>query len=247
MNLISNLLSIGDKVEIRLLNDKEHGEKLGGPIRIFKSRIYDITEEEIMMALPIEQGKIILLPLRLRYEFYFYTKSGLYQCEGVIQNRYRANKIYMASVALKSKLIRCQRREFYRVSCLLDLIYKIADKENAIIFANSTIQNKNEYLLSDEILKGIVVDISGGGFRFISANKIEVETYVCFMFEIELNNQTKNLYAIGEVISSDRMMIEKERKYEHRVRFEFQNKKDQELVIRYVFEAERKMVNKKRD
>ncbi|WP_162300651.1 flagellar brake protein [Anaerosacchariphilus polymeriproducens] len=245
--MISNVLSIGDKVEIRLLNDKEHGEKLGDSTRIFKSQIQDITEDDIKMALPIEQGKIILLPVRLRYEFYFYTKSGLYRCEGEIQNRYRANKIYMASVVVKSKLIRYQRREFYRLPCLLDMNYKIIDKEKAIIFADSTIQYKSEYLSSDEIFKGIVVDISGGGLRFISGDKIEAGAYICFMLQIELNSQTKNLYEIGEVISSDRMMPEKERKYEHRIRFVYLNKKEQELIIRYVFETERKKVNKKRD
>lgn len=242
--LISNLISVGDKVDIRLIQNTEHEEKLGSTVRILKSQVEDITEDDIKMAMPIEKGRIVLLSTGLRYEFCFYTKTGLFRCEGEVQNRYKSGNIFMVSVVVKSQLERHQRREFYRLACLLDITYKLVKKETDIY---NIVESKNEFMNSGDILKGIVLDISGGGLRFICDNKIEIGTYICFMLQIELNNQVRVLSEFGKVISSERIETDQERKYEIRIKYEYLDKKDQEMIIKYVFETERKKVNKKRD
>lgn len=222
-------------------------ESISGNDRTLISRVEEITEEDIKMAMPIEKGKIILLSKGIRYEFYIYTKTGLYRCEGEVLSRYKLGNIYMVSVGIKTQFTKHQRREYFRLSCVLDINYKLIKDEIPESEWQKIIQNKIEYLDSDDLIKGIVVDISGGGFRFISYQKIEIGSYICFRLQIELNNQVKVLNEIGKVISSERIETDQERKYENRLRFEYMDTKNQEMIIKYVFETERKKVNRKRD
>lgn len=243
----SSILSVGDKVEIRLLKDVLNTEKTEGPIRVFYSQIHDISDQDIKVAMPIEKGKLILLPLEMVYEFCFYTKHGLYKCEGEIQKRYKAGNIYMVSVVIKSKLVKHQRRSFYRLACLLDVTCQYLEKEKEGLNTEINVENRDECFASDKAFKGIILDISGGGIKFTSDNQLEKESYACFRFRLELSDQERIFEVVGLIISSERIETERGPKYENRVRFERLSQRDQEAIVRYIFEAERKQVNKKKD
>lgn len=245
--MISNILSVGNKVDIKVLKQNERGEKKEGQERVFRSQIYDISEHDIKMAMPIERGKIILLPLGVQYEFCVYTKQGLYRCEGEIRKRYKSNNIYMVSVAIKSELTKYQRREFYRLPCLVDVTYQNSDEEIEGLDAERIVQNIDQCIKASRVFKGIIIDISGGGFKFSSDNQLKKDSYVCFSFKLELSNQIKDFKVVGKIISSERIETERGPKYENRVQFKHLNKLDQEAIVRYIFETERKKVNRKKD
>ncbi len=74
--MMKNILKAGDRIQISSLKKNLAGEQ--GPVLM--SRIADIEDSgELIVEMPMHQGKIILLSLGARYEFVFYTKRGPYR------------------------------------------------------------------------------------------------------------------------------------------------------------------------
>ena len=76
--MVTNLIHLGDKVDIRFVQQVARVEQTGVSPRIYKSQVNDIKEDgSLEITMPIENGKVVLLPLGVRFEFVFYTGSGL--------------------------------------------------------------------------------------------------------------------------------------------------------------------------
>ncbi len=85
--MISEIIKPGMEAEIRLEQGSGH---------IYKSRVTDIFEnDELELAMPQENGKVIMLPIGVRHELVFYAKGCAYQGTGIISERYKANNQYM--------------------------------------------------------------------------------------------------------------------------------------------------------
>ena len=104
------------------------GEKYGN--KTYYTKIYDVIKDdrlEIMM--PMEQTKLILLPVDGRYDMVIYGKSGLYQCFGRIVDRYKSDNVYILVIELTSSLRKFQRREYYRLGCAIELGTRLWDEK----------------------------------------------------------------------------------------------------------------------
>ena len=71
--------------------------------------------------MPMEQGKVILLPVDGEYNLCFYTQSGLYQCLARVIDRYKSDNIFVLVMELTTDIRKYQRREYYRLNCVLDM------------------------------------------------------------------------------------------------------------------------------
>ena len=79
------IIEVGNKIDIRIVNQIENAKTTGEPPHIYKSQLLDFFENgDIEISMPSENGQIRLLPLGLRYELVFYTKSGLYRGYGEV-------------------------------------------------------------------------------------------------------------------------------------------------------------------
>ena len=68
---VSDVIRLGDKIDIRVAQDLEKPEK---NIKVYRSQVMDIKENgNLEIAMPSEKGQLILLPLGVRFEFSFYT------------------------------------------------------------------------------------------------------------------------------------------------------------------------------
>lgn len=84
--MISNVLREGMKIDIHIVNQTERPESAEKAAPVYKSQIFELFENgEMEIMMPIQSGKLILLPLGLRYEFVFYTPNGLYKSIGQIR------------------------------------------------------------------------------------------------------------------------------------------------------------------
>ena len=79
------------------------------------------TSDSIEVQMPIEQTKLILLPVDAEFNMIVYTGAGLYQCFVRVIDRYKSNNIYVLVLELTSNLRKYQRREYYRFSCALEM------------------------------------------------------------------------------------------------------------------------------
>lgn len=241
--MISKYVSIGDKLDLETIEgsmDPELNQNMGK--KTYKSQIYDIvSEDQIKIAMPMEQGKVILLPVDGEYNVCFYTQTGLYQCLGRIIDRYKSDNVFVLVVELTTDLRKYQRREYYRLNCVLDMKSREVNEKDVGMF------NERVRFVDTDITfnNGIVVDISGGGARFISRVRYPQGTNILFVFSLYVSGSLNEYKLIGKVLLSEEIE-NRQGEYEHRIQFVNIMNDDRESIIRYIFEEERKNRHRQR-
>lgn len=239
---VSEIIRVGDKIEIRVAQEVEQAFKTRETVRMYKSQVLDIKENgDLQIAMPTEGGKLTLLSLSLRYEFIFYSRGGLYRAAGRIRERYKKDNIYMLDIELKSDLEKFQRREYFRYPCIMEFLYYKIPKEAEELESLQDIHDmiRDDYLAGNTTL-GKIMDLSGGGIRFSTGEKLEVGT--ALLLELHLKNESidKRYNLVAEVISCHKMENRRDTKFEARAKFFIKDDRIREEIIHYIFEEERK-------
>ena len=239
--MLSRLLSPGDKVELQAV-ERLREEGAEEDRKVYYSKVYDIISEDRMeIIMPMEKTKLILLPVDSVYDVVFYTSGALYQCFARIIDRYKSNNVYILVLELTSNLRKHQRREYYRFSCALDMCARplIEDEMKAIE------QKESHYLTPGLPLKrSVIVDISGGGLRFIADQEYEKDSMIYCTYNLLLDGEKKEYSLVGKILSV-RPVENKRGVYEHRVQYIDIEVEKREEIIRYIFQEERK--NRKKE
>ena len=226
--MIDKLFSPGSKIELHPIRKgpKKDGEK----DRIYISQINQVLgEDKVEILMPIEQGKLILLPVNSMYSVVAFTSNGMFQSDVRIIERYKSGNIYLQVLELISGIKKYQRREYYRYSC------------NVPVFSRCLTKEEKEHLIWDETKKGIegeTLDIGGGGVRYLVEQEIPAEEMVICYLQLEIKNAVKEVQAVGKVLSVK--PIRDSKKFEIRVQFEKISNAAREQIIQYIFEDERK-------
>ncbi len=239
----TTVIEVGNKIDIRIVNQIENADSTGEPPHIYKSQLLDFFENgDIEIAMPSENGQMRLLPLGLRYEFVFYTKIGLYRGYGEIKERYKTDNRFMLRVAFHTQLNKYQRREYYRLSCAMEAAYYIITKDMAMLEQTDEIENKlreNEELIKKR-MTAYVRDLSGGGMRFVTDMELPEDSYILIYIRLGEKMQDTVYPIIGHVIRGERVENVTPAKYEQRVEFILKDSRVRESIIRFIFKEERK-------
>lgn len=218
--MILGVVELGDKVElIKKINKKKSQHSLYSKIQNI------VSKEELVISAPVENGKIIPLQLEQEYYLCIYTLKGLYKCEARVISRKRDGNMFYANLKIISKLQKHQRREYYR----LDFVFPIQ------------FRNKNNF----KWLEGTVIDISGGGIRFRSKTRLEPSQVIECQIFLKLEDEIKQLIFTGTIVDST-VFDFNSYIYESRLSFEDISKDDREIIIRFIFEEERKRRKKEK-
>ena len=236
--MLSKYIKVGDKIElesiVNSINEKDLNEK-----KNYRSQVYDIvSEDQIKIAMPMEQGKIVLLPVDGEYNLCFYAASGLYQCLARVVDRYKSDNIFILVMELTTDIRKYQRREYYRLNCVLDMkVRNIKPEEQR---AGSGLEQV--YFLDTDITfnNGTMVDISGGGARFISRDQYPKGCNIQFAFNLFVNGKLTEYKLIGRVLFSEEL-ASRPGSYEHRIQFVNIMNDERESIIKFIFEEERKI------
>lgn len=239
--MVTDLIHLGDKVDIRIVQQTAQMEKTGVSPHVYKSQVHDVTEAgDLELTMPIENGKLVLLPLGIRFEFVFYTMTGLYHSIGQIRERYKRDNIYVLQIELHSQFKKFQRREYYRYPCLMNTEFYIITKED--VDTRSTEQIFDS-LRDDDFyenqMHGVILDLSGGGVKFVGEDRLEADSYILLILRLCNDRMDKQYFIFGHVLSCEKSQNRSD-KYETRVQFIFRESKVREEIIRYIFEEERK-------
>lgn len=239
--MISKYVQIGTRIEIESVKrtTDEYGEITR---KTYKSKLYDIESEDVIkIAMPMEQNKIVLLPVDAEYSLCFYTPKGLYQCLARVIERYKSNNLFVLSMELETDLQKYQRREYYRLSTVLDM-KSMAIDPNTRLDEIEQVQFLGTDLTFDN---GIMVDISGGGARFISKVQYTENSLIRFVFSLFVNGRVNEYNLVGKVLKST-PMENREDSYENRIQFVNMVNDDRESIIKYIFEEERRKRSRER-
>lgn len=240
--MLTDLVLPGQKIELQTVERAI----LGGASdkKSYISKVYDVLDDEqFEILMPMDKTKLILLPIDGEYDICFYTKQGLYQCDVRIIDRYKSNNVYILLCQQMTNLRKHQRREYYRFSCILDMQNRMlcedeikAIEDNRIFFQSGLALNNSS-----------VVDISGGGIRFVTNGyQYEVGDEIYLTYKLPIGGHEKQ-YEISGKILAVRALDNKPNAFEHRLQYINLEKTDREEIIRYIFEEERKKRQRKND
>lgn len=240
--MISKFVEPGDKLELVAV-ERMQGVNEELSKRVYVSRINDIlSEDQMEIMMPMEKSKLILLPVDTEYDMSIYTKQGLYQCFVRVVDRYKSDNMYLLVVELTSNLRKNQRREYYRFSCALEMCSRTLEAEEI-----QAIESKSPYSLVPglPLKRSVIVDISGGGLRFVSDQKYESGSLIYCSYHLLMNGQRKLYEIVGKVLEA-KPVENRKGMYEHRVQYVNIEEGVREQIIRYIFQEERKNMKKDR-
>lgn len=245
--MLERLLTAGDKVE--LMKTSGLANNLSDK-KVYYSLLVDIdAEDRLTLTMPIEAGKLVTLSVGERYWLVFYTHSGIYQSKALIIERERQGNIHVMIVKTLTEPERIQRRQFYRIECVMDVEYRVMDEIEAKGYevlrtkAYKTMEDriKLKRLLvpsGNEWNKGVAVDISGGGMRFNTKQEHENPYYLELCFSVNIGNVMKKIATPARVIryAPVKNLLGTN---EFRVEFVEIPTKQREDIVQYVFNEDR--------
>uniref|UniRef100_UPI0040575806 flagellar brake protein n=1 Tax=Acetatifactor sp. TaxID=1872090 RepID=UPI0040575806 len=240
--MLSKFVAVGDKIELQSV-DKSWDAKQENGQKVYNTVVHDILSEDTMeIVMPMEQTKLILLPVDSEYNLIIYGATGLYQCFARVIDRYKSNNVYILVVELTSNLRKYQRREYYRFSCALDMCSRNLEEDEI-----QALEKKKEDAVQHNLplKRSIIVDISGGGLRFVSECMYEPESLIYCSYHLLTGGKRQKYEVIGKVLAV-RELENRPGTYEHRVQYYNLDNDTREKIIKFIFEEERKERKKER-
>ena len=238
--MLSDYISPGIKVELKATG-KIWMEDDPRTKHIYMSKVMDITSDDrIEVLMPFEHGKLVLLPVDGEYSLCFYSPKGLFQCYSKIVDRYRSENMYILVLDLMSELQKLQRREYYRFSCALELKSRLCSKEELEAF-----ENNRRYLVDQSTLlqRSVVVDISGGGLRFVANFQYDEGSTIYCAYKLPGSSSDGEYEMICNVLKVQELE-NRPGLYEHRIQYQYIDETSREDIIHFIFEEERKIRKK---
>jgi len=239
---IDSLLRPGDKIDIRSVTAINRAERTGEKVSVMASQVLDFVGENVVIAMPYDMGRMILLDVGVSYEMVFYTSKGLYRAMGQVESRHKDNNIYTATVVFTTDLVKYQRREYFRLQCIIGIQTYVISEEIAKRRLERELAAlvENDETIASTMQSGVAVDLSGGGIRYISMQMMEPGTYVAVKIGLNGENVNEVFVLAGKIISSVKATNATDR-YETRIEFCIHTPRIQDSIIKYIFDEDRKL------
>lgn len=247
--MLSKYVMPGNKLEIQAVartnqvEDQIDQIEDKGKRKVYRTQVCDIiSEDQLEIYMPMEKSKLILLPINAEYDLYFYTEAGLYQCSANVIDRYKSNNQFVLLMELTSNLRKYQRREYYRLSCSLEMSSRPLQKTEI----DAMEKLDDNYFFPGGLLKSsVIVDISGGGIRFVGNYAYEPDSLICCKYDLVIDGETKE-YTLAAKILTVKELENKPGVFEHRAQYVNIDTVEREEIIRFIFEEERKQRKRKK-
>lgn len=238
---IGKLISIGDKIDLKQIRQTLREDE---KVPVYPSRLLDIKENSVLqMAMPFYEGKIVPLAVGDKYEIWIYAKNGLYTCKCVIVERYKTGNMFFMDVAMYTELTKVQRREYYRFVYRTNVECRIVKEE----LAKGNVPESQEEFENATWYNAVMMDLSGGGIRIVSAAEFDKGSYMHFRFPIkDAAGHLLTVSVYGQLLRSF-IMENNPRLRDHRIEFVNIDKALQERIIRFIFEEERRNLSRGRN
>ena len=215
--MVKDLLQIGNRIDICSMEKLERKNATGEKVPILSSQLEEMEENgELVVQMPTYKGKIILLSLGARYEFIFYTRKGPYRGVCQVIDRYKEDDRFMVKVGLKSGLNKFQRREYFRLECFLEMESFELTRKEALDYTPEELE---------ELIRAPEGDYAAVQTRLVNEN-------------------IDQPILVPVSIVSCRQASPNMERYETRAEFLHLSTKLRELIIKYIFDEDRKIRKK---
>ncbi|MCH5273151.1 MAG: flagellar brake domain-containing protein [Lachnospiraceae bacterium] len=246
----SNLIETGNRLELRKIRHIKTAEEITYVSRF----LYQESADEAVIEMPAKEGALVALEPGTAFLVCFYTNKGLYQCRVQVVSRRYEDKLPVAVIKFRSEFERLQRRQYYRIECLLNmefcvpkeaelerLLWEKSSFHEQVIQEQTTPEEEQEEETGTPVnfYTGIALDLSGGGVRFNSGYQAAegevIAMKIAFLEQDVLKQQLLFAKVLAVYPVPNRTGL-----YEHRVQFVHITNAERESIIRYIFFEERK-------
>lgn len=234
--MLSEYVIPGNKIEIRAASQGEYIEEIEKKRKVYYSQVFDVlSEDRLEVLLPMDKSRLISLPVNMEYELHFYTAAGLFRCNANALDVYKSNKNFVLLFEVISELKKFQRREYYRLDCAVEMFTRSLEKEEI-----SAVVRNDDFLAKNLPLKrGMMVDISGGGIRFIGDFAYEQDDLIYCQYTLGTVAQPKRHALVAKVLYINEIEDRPDER-EYRAQYINMDTTEREEIIRFIFEEERK-------
>lgn len=214
---------------------------------VYASQILDFNDDSIVCAMPIYEGHIVPLEAGRRLDAYFYVGTKIFRADCTVIDRGRDNNIHTVTIQLDSELLKFQRREYFRLSCVVPVSVKRVTVMNAKAGEEAAVIAKPAGKATDRAAEDVdncmIVDISGGGIRLQSKKKYHKNDYMMLDFDLDIDGKVSHKSLIGKVIDS-RVNDNDGTIFANRLQFVDIDRLDREEIIKYIFGQQRNILKK---
>lgn len=209
---------IGDKIQVISLDRLKKNEYI--------SQIAEIHEDSIDIFTPIYKNSLVYFRNNETLKIIMPKTEAIFEFNAKVIDR-RYGKIPIIKLIKTSKIIKIQRRDYYRLKITKPIWFKK-------IYKNKASNSISQYY------EGILLDISGGGLLFCSKHEMEKNDLLELKIFIS-ENKKLNLY--GSIVRKQ-YDIQKSFLYEYGVKFENISIADKNALMKFIFEEQRKLLKK---
>ncbi len=207
----NKIIEVGQFVEI--MNVEDEGSKK------HKTRVESvISDSEWGIVIPIVGGNPLSIHTGARFELSFSSEASLYIQMAEAVKRYMSGPVACVEFRKVGQMKRINRRQYFRMSVLLDGSVKRVDAEAVTM---------------------TTTNLSAGGVRFVCTDVFESGEKV----EVGLVLKDKTLTLSGQVISCE-LVRDSIRRYDTRVKFFDVSRTYEQIILQYLFEQQRNIKRK---
>lgn len=207
-------LKPGEKIEL-LLNRKGSSERYLSKVETV------ISDDTFIITRPIGDEQYMFLTLGEIVRVIFFRDDGAYYFDAKVLERIKSQESISTRMVALSDKYKLQRRNYYRLNTMVPV--------TLTYFENGAMVSK----------KMDTIDISGGGIRIATVNKMNVGMEVGVTAEIQ---GIEDYEIIGRVVRS--MLSEKGDLYETGIEFTNIHQRIRQAIIEYIFTRQREILKK---
>lgn len=184
--------------------------------KYYKSTVQDVTEDGFIINMPVEDGVYLTLEAGNEIVIDYFTEDGFYyEFDAEVISRVVEKKMPMYKISKPDKATKIQRRNFVRVNLSEYALYKKDDNKK------------------DEWQEGLILDLSGGGLKIKSKEKIESGEKVIIKLSYEKESHEIN----GIIIRCDKSQ---DGEYIWGIEFREIDERKRDKIVQKVFSIMRK-------
>lgn len=245
--MANEVIQIGNKIELRPVSKQPASVQNS---ETYVSQLLQWSDKNVaIIANPTHKGHLVPLRIDGEYELEFVTRNGLYRCRGKVVKRGKtSNNIAIAEVKFISALEKFQRRQYYRMNCIMPMSYSVLSDIQQDLYREKkrclSLEQKlaiEKKLESQEMVfeKATALDLSGGGMRFNSLKQMESGKILLIQLSLPEAVRKKVPFLFGRIISSRKIPNKEQEVFDNRIEFVEITSVEQEQLITYIFKEER--------
>lgn len=233
-------IKIGTRLEFEMLNSQD--EKVGNTL--ISQLLEHQNDGSIIISAPITESRVVFVPTGITVRLtYVHQLHGLLGFKALIRSKEYRGNVAVLIAEPDENIEKIQRREHFRLDVIIDALIWPDAADSGSEAQKDTDAKAPDSTEEAAPVKAYTRNLSGSGVCILSDTNFPKGSYV--KVELDLSNDAK-LKARCVILRSQPVEVRKGRRYELGMRFIELAKKDQDNLIKYIFEQQRILLKKEK-